>query len=326
MSEDVILEANNLYRRFVIRRLRARKRVVHAVNGVDLQVKRGETLSIVGESGSGKTTLGRMLVGLIDPSEGSVKISGIDRATLGRRQRRKARRSIQMVFQDPYTSINPRKRIGKILEDPLRNFGIARGAAATHRVEEVLASVGLESDHFGRYVHEFSGGQRQRIGLARALIVRPDILICDEPVSALDVSVQAQIINLLRSVKDEFNLTYIFIAHDLAVVKYISTRVAVMYLGGFVEVAAKDQLFKHPMHPYTKALLSAIPVADPNVEIVRTRLEGEIPGPTLLPSGCVLHTRCPFVQEQCRVVVPKLREIGPGHEVACHFAEDLADK
>jgi oligopeptide transport system ATP-binding protein len=297
--------------------------VVRAVAGVSFAIRRGETLGLVGESGCGKTTTGRCILQLERPTSGSVVFEGRELTTLEPRELRAVRRRMQVIFQDPYSSLNPRMTVGDIVEEPLAVHGIVAGAAErAQRVRRLLAQVGLLAQHAGRYPHQLSGGQRQRVGIARALAMEPTLIICDEPVSALDVSIQAQIINLLEDLQAELSLTYLFIAHDLAVVRHISDRVAVMYLGRIVELADRKALYDRPLHPYTRALLSAVPIPDPEVEAHRERtvLRGEVPSPLAPPSGCVFHPRCPIAVDRCAVEVPLLREISPGHWGACHLA------
>jgi peptide/nickel transport system ATP-binding protein len=298
---------------------------VRAVDGVSFAIRRGETFGLVGESGCGKSTVGRTLLRLYRPTAGSVRFDGVDITDLPDRGMRPLRRRMQMVFQDPFASLNPRHSVGRIVAEPLRAHGLAGRRAAADRARELLAIVGLPPDAAGRYPHEFSGGQRQRIGLARALALNPDFVVADEPVSALDVSIQAQIVNLLERLQRDFALTYLFIAHDLAVVRHISDRIAVMYLGTIVEVSPAAELYEDPLHPYTISLLSAVPIPDPEVESRREAilLAGDLPSPANPPSGCRFHTRCPFVQEtRCRDEEPPLRTVA-GHEVACHWAEDI---
>jgi oligopeptide/dipeptide ABC transporter ATP-binding protein len=308
---------------------------VHAVDGVSLTIRRGETLGLVGESGSGKTTVGRAIVRILEPREGSIRLDGVDLLALRGSALRRQRRRFQMVFQDPYTSLDPRQTIGEILAEPLRTHNLADGPARGRRIDELLHVVGLDPTFVNRYPHEFSGGQRQRIGIARALAVEPDLIVCDEPISALDVSIQAQVINLLEQLQREFGITYLFIAHDLAVVRHIADRVAVMYLGKIVEVASSDALYSRPLHPYSVALLSAVPVPDAVAERSRRRiiLQGDIPNPSSPPSGCRFHTRC-WLRERmsnpeiCSSVEPELSSPDPDrpdHAAACHFVSELTE-
>jgi peptide/nickel transport system ATP-binding protein len=298
---------------------------IKAVDGVTFTIAQGETLGLVGESGCGKSTVGRAMLRLYKPTDGRIVFDGVDITRFSDAQMRPLRRRMQMVFQDPFASLNPRHSVGRIVAEPLRVHGIARRGEAAGRVREILEIVGLPTDAANRYPHEFSGGQRQRIGLARALALNPELVVCDEPVSALDVSIQAQIINLMEELQRELGLTYLFIAHDLAVVRHISTRIAVMYLGKIVEVAPADDLYDNPLHPYTITLLSAIPIPDPEVERQRQaiRVEGDLPSPANPPSACRFHTRCPFVQpSRCADEEPRLRAVD-GHLAACHYAEDI---
>jgi peptide/nickel transport system ATP-binding protein len=299
---------------------------VKAVDGVTLEIRRGETLGLVGESGCGKSTLGRAILRLYEPTAGRIVFDGQDVSHLDEEKLRPLRRRMQMVFQDPFASLNPRHSVGRIVGEPLRAHGLASRGGVTKRVRELLEIVGLPADAMGRYPHEFSGGQRQRIGVARALAVNPEFIVADEPVSALDVSIQAQILNLLESLQDDFQLTYLFIAHDLAVVRHISDRIAVMYLGSVVEVSPSDDLYDNPLHPYTISLLSAVPIPDPIVERQREAilLSGDLPSPANPPSGCRFHTRCPYMQPtRCRDQVPPLRTLASEHTVACHWAEQI---
>ena len=295
---------------------------VKAVDGVSFAIKRGETLGLVGESGCGKSTTGRAVLQLYRPTAGKVMFDGTDLTKVKGGDLRRFRRRMQMIFQDPYASLNPRMSVGSIIAEPLAIHNLAKGKARKERVQELLNIVGLNPYYANRYPHEFSGGQRQRIGIARALAVEPDFIVCDEPVSALDVSIQAQIINLLEDLQQKFGLTYLFIAHDLAVVRHISDRVAVMYLGHMVELADRNELYENPLHPYTKALLSAVPVPDPSLETMRERiiLTGDVPSPLRPPPGCVFHTRCPIAADVCRAQLPEWRDVGKGHWVACHLA------
>jgi len=295
-----------------------RRLTVKAVDGVTFQIRAGETLGLVGESGSGKSTLGRLLLRLIEPTSGQVFFDGRDLAALSRKQLRHLRREMQLVFQDPYSSLNPRMRVRAIVAEGIEIHQLARGREKEQRIRELLVMVGMDADALDRYPHEFSGGQRQRIGIARALAVSPRFLVLDEPVSALDVSIQAQIINLLQDLQEQLQLTYFFIAHDLRVVEHISQRVAIMYLGKIVELASRDDIYSNPRHPYTRALLSAIPQIDAGARVERIKLAGEVPSPVNPPAGCSFHPRCPYAKDICKQVEPSLTAGHGGHAVACH--------
>jgi oligopeptide/dipeptide ABC transporter ATP-binding protein len=324
MSEP-LLEVHNLVKHFPVGggMFKGPSAVVRAVDDVSFTIRRGETVGLVGESGCGKTTTGRCILQLERPTSGRILFEGVDLTTLDDAALRAIRRKVQVIFQDPYSSLNPRMTIGQILAEPLKVHGIVPDRARRDaRVRELLEQVGLLPQHARRYPHQLSGGQRQRVGIARALAMEPALIVCDEPVSALDVSIQAQIINLLEDLQQRFGLTYLFIAHDLSVVRHISDRVVVMYLGKVVEVADRQALYEDPLHPYTRALLSAVPIPDPALEAQRehTVLRGEVPSPLRPPSGCVFHPRCPRAEARCSAEIPALREIKPGHRAACHFA------
>ncbi|MBI2207300.1 MAG: dipeptide ABC transporter ATP-binding protein [Candidatus Rokubacteria bacterium] len=322
---DTILDVRDLVKHFHVTTgfFGSATAIVRAVDGVSFSIRRGETLGLVGESGCGKTTTGRCILQLEKPTSGQVIFEGQDLTKLDVAELRRVRRKIQVIFQDPYSSLNPRMTVGQIVAEPMAVHGIVPEARRRHdRVRELLSRVGLLPQHANRYPHELSGGQRQRVGIARALAMEPSLIVCDEPVSALDVSIQAQIINLLEDLQSEFGLTYLFVAHDLAVVRHISDRVAVMYLGKIVEIADRQTVYEDPRHPYTRALLSAVPIPDPVLEESRERvvLRGEVPSPLNPPSGCVFHPRCPIAVDRCRGEVPPLRTLGPAHEAACHLA------
>lgn len=323
-TNEVLLKVDNLIKHFPIYRGVFQRQVgaVHAVDGISFDVYKGETLGLVGESGCGKSTAGRTILQLYKPTSGSVDFQGVDLATLHGEDLRNMRKKIQMIFQDPYASLNPRMTVGDIIGEPLMVHNMATPKEIEERVADLLNKVNLNPAFASRYPHEFSGGQRQRIGIARALALQPDFIVCDEPISALDVSIQAQVVNLLEDLQEQFGLTYLFIAHDLSMVRHISTRVAVMYLGIIVELTDRKTLYTKPLHPYSQALLSAVPVADPMVEEKRKRviLEGDVPSPVNPPSGCRFRTRCPIAKPGlCDVSTPEFREIDPGHFVACHL-------
>lgn len=331
-TDDVLLQVSNLKKHFPIhRRGIFRKQVVghvKAVDGVNFAIKRGEVLGLVGESGCGKTTTGRVILRAETPTAGQIIFQDndkgeVDLAKLDRDEMRDVWRNIQLIFQDPYSSLNPRMTLEQIVGEPLRNYNILKGEALRDRVTELLRLVGLRPEYMSRYPHAFSGGQRQRIGIARALALNPQMIICDEPVSALDVSIQAQILNLLQDLQSQFQLTYLFISHDLSVVRHISHRVAVMYVGKIVEIAHTEDLFTDIQHPYTEALLSSAPTPDPRAKRKRIRLKGDVANPANPPSGCYFHPRCPYVKDRCKTEAPLLRETRPGHWAACHFSEEL---
>lgn len=322
-KNETLLQIEDLKMHFPIYRGVFQRQVgaVRAVDGVSFDIKRGETLGLVGESGCGKSTTGRAILQLYRPTAGSVYFDGSNLTTTKGEELRKMRRKMQMIFQDPYASLNPRMTVADIVGEPLMVHNVGTGKEIVERVNHLLEVVNLNPSFAGRYPHEFSGGQRQRIGVARALALQPSFIICDEPISALDVSIQAQVVNLLEELQEQFNLTYLFIAHDLSMVKHISNRVAVMYLGVFVELAGRDELYSSPLHPYTQALLSAVPIPDPIADAKRHRtiLEGDVPSPANPPSGCRFRTRCPIAEAQCAESRPDFREVKPGHFVACHL-------
>ncbi len=315
-----LVEARNLGKHFQARRAFGSGPVLRAVDGVSLAIRKGETFALVGESGCGKSTTGRLLLGLVEPSEGEVLHRGEDLASLTPAAMRLKRREMQIIFQDPFGSLNPRMSVGAIIAEPLVIHGAGDRMSRRRRVGDLLALVGLSPDHARRYPHEFSGGQRQRIGIARALALEPGFIVCDEPVSALDVSIQAQIITLMQDLQRRLGLTYLFISHNLGIVRQIANRVAVMYLGKIVEIGEADALFAAPRHPYTKALLSAVPHPDPDHKVERLRLQGDPPSPFSPPPGCRFHTRCPIAQERCSAIEPALRTVGPVTATACHLA------
>ncbi len=327
MSADDFVQVHGLKQYFPVQKgLLVNRTVgyVKAVDGVSFGIPRGETLGLVGESGCGKSTTARSMLRLHEPTEGTVRIGETDVTRLNYRELRSFRSRMQMIFQDSYSSLNPRHTVEYIVAEPLLIRGERPGANLQNRVQEMLALVGMNPDHMKRFPHEFSGGQRQRIGIARALVLNPELIVCDEPISALDVAIQAQVVNLLSRLQDELGLTYLFIAHDLSMVRHISHRIAVMYLGKIMEIASYDELFEKPLHPYTQSLMSAVPITDPAIEKSRARiiLEGDLPSPVLPPTGCVFSTRCPFATDLCRSSEPEPRDFGTGHSVACHHIDD----
>ena len=321
MAETPLLEVKHLKKHFPIKGGVFSKTIgyVYAVDDINFTLEKGETLGLVGESGCGKSTTGRTILRLIEPTDGAINFEGQDITNLDKSAMRALRREMQIIFQDPYASLNPRMTVGSIIGEPLEIHKIAKGSEKEERVVSLLQKVGLRAEDMRKYPHEFSGGQRQRIGIARALALNPKLIVCDEPVSALDVSIQAQVINLLEDLQAEFGLSYLFIAHNLNVVEHISNRVAVMYLGQIVELASDEELYKNPQHPYTEALLSAVPIPDPTVKKKRIILEGDVPSPINPPKGCHFHTRCMYKDKICEEVEPEFKDIGGGHWVACHF-------
>ena len=318
-----VLRGAGLKKYFPVRRglLQSVAGHVRAVDGVSFDIQAGETLCLVGESGCGKSTVGKTILRLQEPTAGQIWLGGTEVTTLSEEQMRAHRRQVQMVFQDPYSSLNPRMRVGQIIAEPLENFDIAHGAEKDRQVLALLDKVGLRQDAVARFPFEFSGGQRQRLGIARALALNPRLIVADEPVSALDVSVQAQVLNLLMDLQEEFGLSYLFVSHDLAVVEHIGHRIAVMYLGRIVELAPRERIFAQPQHPYTEALMAAAPIAAPKARGARLVIEGDVPSPINPPPGCHFHTRCPYAEARCRVDAPPLQEIAPGHVVACHLRQ-----
>jgi len=318
MTKYSLVEIKDLRKHFPA----SHKQIVRAVDGVSFSIQRGETFGLVGESGCGKTTVGRCILRLIEPTSGEICFDGLNLLEIGRGTLRALRRRMQIIFQDPYSSLDPRMKVGEIVAEPLEIHGLESKGERRERVAELLRVVGLDPEYANRYPHQFSGGQRQRIGIARALALNPDFIVADEPVSALDVSVQAQVVNLLQDLQEKFGLTYLFISHGLAVVKHISTRVGVMYLGKLVELAPAREVYSYPMHPYTQALLTAIPNPDPNAKKIKVnRVGGDVPNPIAPPPGCRFHTRCPQAMERCKLEEPELNEVSPGHFVSCFLYE-----
>lgn len=318
-KKDILVDVKDLKKYYPIHAGFFRRKVgdVKAVDGISLQLRKGETFGLVGESGCGKSTAGRTLLRLTDTTEGQIIFDGQDITKLRGSKLRKFRENFQMIFQDPYASLNTQMMVGRIVDEPLRNFTKKSSKTLMPEIKELLKRVGLREDDYYRYPHEFSGGQRQRIGIARALALNPKLIIADEPVSALDVSIQSQVLNLLKELQDEFDLTYLFIAHDLSVVKHMSDRIGVMYLGHIVESGDNEDIYKEPLHPYTQALISAIPEPDPLLKKERIILEGDVPSPANPPTGCVFHTRCPVAMPKCKEIIPQLKEVRPNHQVAC---------
>src|SRR5210317_2374829 len=324
---STLLKVENLHKAFKVSANRpgAAKQSLRAVDGVSFEIKSGETLGLVGESGCGKSTTGKLLLRLIEPDSGTIQFDGRDVAGMGHRELTAIRRDMQMIFQDPYSSLNPRMRVGEIIGEPLVVHALAKGRAIKEQVLALMQKVGLAPEHYDRYPHEFSGGQRQRIGIARTLAVQPRLIVADEPVSALDLSIQAQIVNLLKDLQEEFGLTYLFIPHDLGVIEHVCDRVAVMYLGRIVEIASAEDLYDRPRHPYTEDLMNAVPVPDPNRHRQKQVLSGEIPSPIDPPTGCHFHPRCPYAKDICQKEYPVLSEQLPGHKAACHFSAEVGD-
>ena len=326
-EQEVLVKVDNLKKYFPIYKGVLRRHVgdVKAVDGVTFDIRRGETLGLVGESGCGKSTAGRVIIQLYDATDGEIEFRDTKITNLPPNELRKMRPRMQMIFQDPHASLNPRMTVSSIIGEPLVEHAAASGDELRAQIDDLLLKVGLNPSHANRYPHEFSGGQRQRIGIARALALNPEFIVCDEPIAALDVSIQAQVVNLLADLQKELGLTYLFISHDLSMIRHIADRVAVMYLGKIMELADADTLYSHPMHPYTRALLSAVPIPDPELEMKRERitLQGDVPSPANPPTGCPFNTRCPVAKERCFEDTPEYRELEPNHFVACHFAEEL---